>query len=94
MINIISAKGSYILYRPYNSQDMNYHLVNTDNGAEHLIDICDVYEYGESGYEEGLCWDDLVSLDDIDLILEYVWKTVQLVMGLQHLFDKCWSPML
>ena len=47
MSNVINEKGDYKLLRPFNSWDMNYHLVNTKEGVDHLIDIGDVYEESE-----------------------------------------------
>ena len=78
MINLISARGKYLLYRPYNSQDMNYHLVDTEEGLDYLIDICDVYDVDDEGYGEcGLSWEELKGLEDMDTILAYSWKVVE-----------------
>lgn len=78
MSNVIKEKGDFKLLRPFNSWDTNYHLVDTKNDLDHLIDIGDVYEESEIEDKEdfgGLLWEELKELDDIDYIMEFVWKT-------------------
>lgn len=77
MINnkLINKREGYKLYYPYNSWDMNYHLLDEQERKIYLIDICDVYdEEDEVAEEGGLLWDDLKSLIDIDYIKEFSWK--------------------
>ena len=78
MNNVIKEKGDFKLLIPFNSWDTNYHLVDTKNDLDHLIDICDVYEESEVEDKEefdGLYWEQLKELDDIDYIMGFVWKT-------------------
>ena len=80
MSNVIKEKGDFKLLRPFNSWDTNYHLVDTKNDLDHLIDICDVYEESEVEDKEefdGLYWEQLKELDDIDYIMGFVWKTIE-----------------
>ena len=79
MNNVIKEKGDFKLLRPFNSWDTNYHLVDTKNDLDHLIDICDVYEESEVEDKEefdGLYWEQLKELDDIDYIMGFVWRTI------------------
>jgi hypothetical protein len=79
MNNMIKEKGDFKLLRPFNSWDMNYHLVDTKNELDHLIDIEDVYskyEVDDMEVFEGLLWEVLKELDDIEYIMEFVWRTI------------------
>ena len=79
MNNVIKEKGDFKLLRPFNSWDMNYHLVDTKNDLDHLIDICDVYNNDEVEDKEefdGLYWEELKELGDIEYIMEFVWRTI------------------
>ncbi len=74
---VLAEKDNFILTRPLNSQDMNYHLHDTDTGDDHLIDIGDVME-NEEELEEygGILFSDLLELEDMDMIMETVWKVI------------------
>lgn len=77
MSNVIKEKGDFKLLRPFNGWDTNYHLVDTKNDLDHLIDIWDVYEENEVGDMDdfgGLLWEELKELGDIENIMEFVWK--------------------
>ena len=74
-MEIIKKIKGYTLYRPFNSQDMNYHLVSENEGIDYLIDIGDDYEDRDEMEENGgLMWDDLKELVDIEEILPYAWQ--------------------
>ena len=69
---IIECDG-YILTKPSNTWDTNYHLYDTLNNIEYLIDIDDVgYDESDSEYCT-ILFNDLLELDPIYLI-EYSWK--------------------
>lgn len=71
------SEGCFILTRPQNSQDMNYHLYDLDTGEEHLIDIGDVVDNAEELEEYGgILFSTLCELDDMDSIMDTVWKTI------------------
>lgn len=72
---MINKKGKYELYYPKHSQDMNYHLIDTDDMIDYLIDICDVTD--DKKDLEYLLWDDLKSLNDIEYIKSYSWKRIK-----------------
>jgi len=79
MKNVIKTKDNYMLLYPLNSSDMNYHLIDTENELDYLIDIDDVYEESEIDDPEefsGLHWESFKELEDIENILEYSWKTL------------------
>ena len=77
---MIAKKNGFKLYAPEHSQDMNYHLVDDENMIDYLIDICDVYDEEDEEFEEygGLIWADLKSLNDIDEILIYAWRKLDM----------------
>lgn len=80
MKTVINEKGDFKLLSPFNSWDTNYHLVDTKNDLDHLIDIGDVCKESEVEDKEdfgGLLWEELKELGDIDYILEFSWKTVK-----------------
>lgn len=77
MIRVIAEKDGYTLFGNMNTWDMNYHLVDS-KGNDYLIDTGDVHDIVESVDEYGgLLWEELKSLDDIDMIKECSWKTVE-----------------
>lgn len=81
MAKLICKKGDYSLYHPHHSWDMNYHLVNEVEKKDYLIDIDEVYDRDEVEDEDdfgGMYWDEFKVLDDIDTILEYAWKVLDL----------------
>lgn len=81
MINnkLINKREGYKLYYPYNSWDMNYHLLDEQERKIYLIDICDVYdEEDETEEEGGLLWNDLKDLIDINYIKEFSWKVIKI----------------
>lgn len=71
---VITENKSFILTRPQNTQDMNYHVYDKNSLKEHLIDICDVVDT-EKELEEygGVLFEDLKTLD-VDIIEENTWK--------------------
>ena len=74
----ISKKDGFILTSPKNSWDMNYHLIDFDNRIDYLIDIDDVFDTYEEMEENEVCgvlYSELVSLDNIDELIEISWKT-------------------
>lgn len=74
---ILCQKDGWILENPKNSWDMNYHLINEETLDDHLIDIGDVYDEGDEGFgEEGLNWETLKTLSDIEECLTYAWKVI------------------
>ena len=76
---VINENDRYILYKPKNSQDMNYHLVDKETRQEHLIDICDVYDKPDEDWEYygGITYEELVDLSNIEGIMLEVWKTIE-----------------
>ena len=69
---IIECDG-YILTKPLNTWDTNYHLYDTLNNIEYLIDVDDV---GSDDSDLEYCiilFNDLLELDPIYLI-DYSWK--------------------
>lgn len=75
-MEIIKKIEGYTLYSPFNTWDMNYHLVSENEDIDYLIDIEDVYTDKEAmGENDGLLWDDLKELADIEKIKLYVWDT-------------------
>lgn len=74
---IISENKEYLLKGPFNTWDMNYHLIEKETGLEYLIDIDDVANDTKELEEYGLSlvYFDLQSLD-VDLIKENSWKTL------------------
>ena len=82
----INAINGYKLRGPLNCYDNNYHLLDTINRLDYLINLEEVYDYpkecdgcGEcDGCEEyfhyaAISREDLESLEDIDLIKEIAW---------------------
>lgn len=76
MKNTICQKEGYTLYRPLNSQDMNYHFIDSER-KDHLIDIEDIHD-NEHDLEEhgGMLWGSLSTLEDIEECLEMAWKVI------------------
>ena len=74
---MIKEKNNYKLYRPRNSWDMNYHLIDYNEEVVHLIDANDVTD-DEDDEDGGLYIKTLIELSDIPTILEYVWKVEHL----------------
>jgi len=74
---MIKEKNNYKLYRPRNSWDMNYHLIDYNEEVVHLIDVGDVTGV-EDDEDGGLYIKTLIELSDIPTILEYVWKVEHL----------------
>ena len=75
---VIAEKGNLILTRPRNSWDMNYHIHNTENDLEYLVDIGDVFdtfEELEQHDEAGILFEELKQLD-FDNIFDNIWKTI------------------
>lgn len=71
---VITERDGYILTKPLNTWDTNYHLYNTLNNIEYLIDIDDIGS-NENDLEYCLIlFNDLLELDPIYLI-EYSWKS-------------------
>lgn len=76
---LINSKKGYKLYRPYNSWDMNYHLIDTLDQVDYLIDICDIYDTLEDALEYGgITWSELKGLEDIPELIAISWKSNKL----------------
>lgn len=75
---IIAENEKYLLKRPLNCWDMNYHLIEKETGKDFLIDIDDVAsdEKESEEYNLSLLFSDLQNLE-IDLIKENSWKTLE-----------------
>lgn len=75
---IIAENEKYLLRRPLNCWDMNYHLIEKETGKDYLIDIGDVADNEEERekYDLNLLFSDLQNLD-IDLLIENSWKTLE-----------------
>lgn len=74
---IIAENEKYLLKRPLNCWDMNYHLIEKETGKDYLIDIDDVAsdEKESEEYNLGLTFSDLQNLDT-DLLIENSWKVL------------------
>ena len=73
---IIRKSGGYILTYPLNTWDTNYHLYDTLNRIEYLIDLDEVgSDYSDLEYCS-ILFNDFLELDLNDLI-EYTWKELQ-----------------
>lgn len=78
MKNIICKKDGFTLYRPFNSWDMNYHLMEEATGTDYLIDIYSVYDCSEEAeYEGGLFWGEFCELMNIGEITDQAWKIIE-----------------
>lgn len=72
----LCEKEGYTLVRPLNTQDMNYHLIDSE-GNDFLISIDDVYDSEEDVIEKGgILWDNLVYLKNIEEVKQVSWKTI------------------
>lgn len=78
----VSENDRYILYRPNHSWDANYHLKDKESGKEHLISIDEVVsdeEYSMLSNDDRdyfMSWERLASLEEMELIFNFVWKTI------------------
>ena len=70
---VIRDEGAFILTKPMNSWDTNYHLYDTLNKIEYLIDIGDVGSDDSDMEYYSILFNDLIELDLNDLI-DYSWK--------------------
>ena len=71
---VIKDEGELILTKPLNSWDTNYHLYDTLNKIEYLIDLGDIGS-DESDLEHcAILFNDLLELDLNDLI-DCSWKS-------------------
>ena len=68
-----TRKWNFRLYAPQNSWDTNYHLMDTENNIEYLIDMDDITN-DENDEDGGLFIKTLLELQDLDEILSYAWK--------------------
>ena len=75
---IIAENEKYLLKRPLNCWDMNYHLIEKETGKDYLIDIDDVAsdEKESEEYNLALLFSDLQNLDT-DLLIENSWKVLE-----------------
>lgn len=75
---IIAENEKYLLKRPLNCWDMNYHLIEKETGKDFLIDIDDVAsdEQESEEYNLALLFSDLQNLD-VDLLIENSWKVLE-----------------
>ena len=74
---IIAENELYLVKKPLNEWDMNYHLIEKETGKDFLIDIDEVAENVEEGekYGLGLLFSDLQNLN-IELLIENSWKVL------------------
>ena len=72
---IVKENKDYILIKPYNCYDMNYHVLEKATRKEYLIDIGDVYSMEDLNHD-GVTWDELKELENMEEILYYAWKVV------------------
>ena len=63
---MIIEKDGFRLYRPLNTWDMNYHLIELATNTDHMIDIDDVAEFLDEK--------EFFNLEDIDAAIEAAWK--------------------
>lgn len=70
---VIKDEGAYILTKPMNTWDTNYHLYDTLDKVEYLIDLDEVGSDENDLEYCSILFDDLIELDLNDLI-EYSWK--------------------
>lgn len=68
----MKTTDQFTLYKPNNSWDMNYRILDNNNNIEYLIDVCDVSDTEEDGY---LSFSDLIDMSDMDKILSFAWKS-------------------
>ena len=75
---IIAENEKYLLKRPLNCWDMNYHLIEKETGKDFLIDIDDVADNEKEleQYDLNLLFSDLQNLD-VDLLIGNSWKTLE-----------------
>lgn len=75
---IIAENEKYLLRRPFNCWDMNYHLIEKETGKDFLVDIDDVADNQQEleKHDLNLLFSDLQNLE-IDLIKENSWKTLE-----------------
>lgn len=75
---VIHEKERYVLTKPRNEWDTNYHLHDRNLGVEYLIDFEDVQD-NESDIEEygGILFSDFEVLSDIEEIKLLSWKIVK-----------------
>lgn len=77
MITTIKEKDGYTLFRPMNTWDTNYHLVD-NKGNDYLIDTCDVHDTLDDTEEYGgVTWKELSTLEDIEYIKDWAWKKIK-----------------
>ena len=72
---IVKENKDYRLIKPYNCYDMNYHVLEKATRKEYLIDIGDVYSMEDLNHD-GVTWDELKELENMEEILYYAWKVV------------------
>ena len=77
-----SSDGRYVLTKPLNTWDTNYHLIDTYNCIDYSIDIDDVgyndYDtFNDDELEDiNIFYNDMLDLDNnIDMIIEISWKS-------------------
>lgn len=71
---VITDQKDFVLTYPLNTWDTNYHLYDTLNNIEYLIDIDDVGSDDSDMEYCSILFNDLIELDPIYLI-EYSWKS-------------------
>ena len=76
-----SSDGRYVLTKPLNSWDTNYHFIDTYNTVDYLIDIDDIGYNGYDTYNDDelediiIFYTDMLELDNnVDMIIESSWK--------------------
>ena len=75
----IAQNDKWALFYPFNTQDMNYHLVNLKTEKDYLVDIEDVVDTEEELDEYGeITWADFIDLDNVERNVECAWKVIDM----------------
>ena len=70
---VITERDGYIITYPMNTWDTNYHLYDTLNKVEYLIDLDEVgSDYSDLEYCS-ILFNDLLELD-LNYLIDYSWK--------------------
>ena len=70
---LIVEKREVSLFHPFNTWDMNYHIIDTENNKHYLLDIDDVGDDDDCL----LSFEELKELD-MNLISECSWKITKI----------------
>lgn len=76
-----SSDERYVLTKPQNTWDTNYHLIDRHNNVEHLVDIDDIGFNDYNSYNDYelediiIFYSDMLDIDNnLDMIIETSWK--------------------